>query len=133
MSVSAIVQNASRLLKNFASEYKVVLLGLLVIVLSSGLMFQYCETRRVQDELKLTKAQFEKNKKVLHDGYSQIINEIKRIESDYSSKIEKVKLQLDIDKEELEENIKKDIQDLSKDFVRMSELLKMMGFEEVLK
>lgn len=126
------MQNVSQLLKNFASEYKVVLLGLLVIVLSSGLLFQYCETRRIQKELTSVKQGFEKDKKVMHDGYTQIINEIKRIELEYTSKIEKVKLQFAVDSEALEEAIKKNIKSLSKDFVRMSEILKMMGFDEVL-
>ncbi len=119
------------LLKNFASEYKVILLTLGVIVLSSGLLFQYCETQRLKSDLDAKAQQFEKDKKTLNSGYSQIIEEIKRIDKEYADKLDKVKMQFAVDQEELEENIKKDMKELSKDFVKMGELLKMLGFEDV--
>jgi len=125
------VKKIVNLLKNFASEYKVILLTLGVIVLSSGLLFQYCETQRLKSDLDAKAQQFEKDKKTLNSGYSQIIEEIKRIDKEYADKLDKVKMQFAVDQEELEENIKKDMKELSKDFVKMGELLKMLGFEDV--
>lgn len=127
----AFLKSVNLLLKNFANEYKVVLLGLLVVVLSSGLLFQYCETQRLESELNLVTQQFNEEKKTIHAGYDKIISEIKRIELDYSKRIDKVKEQLVIDQALLEESIKKNVSELSKDFVKMSELLKMMGFEPI--
>lgn len=129
MSVSP--SGIKKWLVSFASEYKVVLLTLLVIVLSSGLLFQYFETQRLKSEVAAKVEQFEKDKKIINDGYTQIIQDIKRIEKEYSDKIEKVKLQFEVDSEALEESIKKSMNDLSKDFVKMSELLKMLGFSDV--
>lgn len=119
------------LLKSFLSEYKVVFLTLAVIVLSSGLLFQYCETQRLKTDVENKVQQFEKDKKILNEGYTQVILDIKRIEKEYTDKIEKVKLQFAVDYEALEDSMKKNMSDLSKDFVKMGELLKMLGFDDV--
>jgi hypothetical protein len=125
------VEKVVNLLKSFLSEYKVVFLTLAVIVLSSGLLFQYCETQRLKTDVENKVQQFEKDKKILNEGYTQVILDIKRIEKEYTDKIEKVKLQFAVDYEALEDSMKKNMSDLSKDFVKMGELLKMLGFDDV--
>jgi hypothetical protein len=125
------VEKVANLLKSFLSEYKVVFLTLAVIVLSSGLLFQYCETQRLKTDVENKVQQFEKDKKILNEGYTQVILDIKRIEKEYTDKIEKVKLQFAVDYEALEDSMKKNMSDLSKDFVKMGELLKMLGFDDV--
>lgn len=121
------------LLKSIFSEYKVVILTIFVVLLSSGFLFQMCETRRLTNELEKKTAQFEKDKKTLADGYNQIINDIKKIEKDYQDKLEKIKNEFEIERAVLEESIKKDIETLSKDMVKMSDILKLLGFEDVTK
>lgn len=119
------------LLKNIFSEYKVVILTIFVILLSSGFLFQMCETKRVNNELEKRTAQFEKDKKVLTEGYNQIISDIKKIEKEYQEKLDKIRKDFEFERAVLEENIKKDIETLSKDMVKMSDILKLLGFEDV--
>jgi hypothetical protein len=75
--------------------------------------------------------QFENDKKVLKNGYEQIIIDIKKIEKEYQEKIEKIRKDFEFERVVLEESIKKDIENLSKDMVKMSDILKLLGFDDV--